>query len=181
MTGTPEPVGGPRSKTARDPDLSRDEILALLRANPAAIAAACDGLPDELAARVPGPGEWSAVQILAHLRACQDVWGGACRTILREDRPTIRAVGPRSYVRRTGYLEAPFGASFAAFRAERESLVRVLEGAPPADWMRSAIVTGAGAVMERTLTWYALGLADHERQHVRPMERLAAALRLNPR
>jgi len=31
--------------------------------------------------------------------------------------------------------------------------------------------------MERTLTWYALGLADHERQHVTPMERLGATLR----
>lgn len=172
-----DPVGGPRSKTSRDPDLSREQILALLRANPAAIAAATAGLDDALLAREPAPGEWSTVTILAHLRACSDQWGGACLAILASDRPTIRAIGPRSWVNRTDYATQPFSVSFAAFRAQREALLAVLEPLDATEWSRSAIVTGAGAVMERTLTWYALGLADHERQHVRPIERLAAALR----
>lgn len=172
-----EPVGGPRSKTSRDPDLSREQILALLRANPAAIAAATAGLADALLARDPAPDEWSAVTILAHLRACSDQWGGACLAILAADRPTIRAIGPRSWVKRTDYATQPFSASFAAFLAQREALLAVLEPLDAAEWSRSAIVTGAGAVMERTLTWYALGLADHERQHVRPIERLATSLR----
>ena len=173
-------VGGPRSKTARDPDLSREQILALLRANPATIAAAVDGLGDADLARDPAPGEWSAVTILAHLRACADQWGGACLAILAADRPTIRAIGPRSWVKRTDYARQPFSTSFAAFYAQRDALLAVLEPLPAADWSRSAVVTGAGPVMERTLTWYALGLADHERQHVRPMERLAAVLRTQP-
>lgn len=172
-----EPVGGPRSKTSRDPDLSREQILALLRANPAAIAAATAGLDDALLTREPAPEEWSAVTILAHLRACSDQWGGACLAILAADRPTIRAIGPRSWVKRTDYATQPFSRSFAAFLAQREALLAVLEPLDAADWSRSAIVTGAGATMERTLTWYALGLADHERQHVRPIERLTAALR----
>ncbi len=113
----------------------------------------------------PAPGDWSAVTILAHLRACSDRWGGACLASLASDRPSIRAIGPRSWVKRTDYAAQPFSA-----------LVAVLEPLPPEAWSRCALVTGAGPVMERTLTWYALGLADHERQHVRPMERLAAAL-----
>lgn len=172
-----EPVGGPRSKTARDPDLTREQILALLRANPEAIAAATSGLGDAALARDPAPDAWSAVTILAHLRACSDQWGGACLAILAADRPTIRAIGPRSWVKRTDYATQRFSVSFATFLAQRESLLAVLEPLAAADWSRSAIVTGAGPVMERTLTWYALGLADHERQHVRQMERLAAGLR----
>jgi len=174
----PRPVGGPRSKTARDPDLSREQILGLLRSNPAAIAAAVAGLDDATLAREPAPGEWSAVTIIAHLRACSDQWGGACLRILAQDRPTFRAVSPRSWVRRTDYAEQPFWASFGAFRDQRDALLQVLEPLDPEAWSRSAIVTGAGAVMERTLTWYALGLADHERQHLAAIVRLAAALRV---
>jgi hypothetical protein len=171
-----EPVGGPRSKTSRDPDLSPEQIVELLRANPAAIAAATADLDDATLARDPAPGEWSAVTILAHLRACADQWGGACLAILAADRPTIRAIGPRSWVKRTDYATQPFSVSFATFLAQRKALLAVLEPLPVQDWSRSAIVTGAGPVMERTLTWYALGLADHERQHVRQVERLAAGL-----
>lgn len=171
-----EPVAGPRSKTSRDPDLSREQILALLRANPAAIAATTAGLDDAALALDPAPGEWSAITILAHLRACSDQWGGACVRIAAEHRPTFRAIGPRSWVRRTDYPALPFSTSFAAFQAQRESLLGLLDPLPPEGWLRSAVVTGAGAPMERTLTWYALGLADHERQHVRQIERLTAGL-----
>lgn len=177
---TTHPVGGPRSNTARDPDLSRKEILGLLRANPAAITAAVDGLDDATLAHDPAPVEWSPVTILAHLRACSDQWGGACLTILEADRPTIRAVSPRSWVRRTDYATQPFSVSFAAFREQREELLAALEPQPAEAWVRSAIVTGAGPVMERTLTWYALGLADHERQHVRQIQRLAVSSRPAP-
>jgi hypothetical protein len=133
-----DPVGGPRSKTARDPDLSREQILALLRANPVAIAAAVDGLDDAVLARDPAPGEWSAVTILAHLRACSDQWGGACLTILAADGPTIRAIGPRSWVKRTDYPQQPFSRSFVAFLEQREALLAVLEPLPAAAWSRSS-------------------------------------------
>ena len=80
----------------------------MLRANPVAIAVVVAGLDDAALARDPAPVEWSAVTILALLRACSDQWGGACLAILADDRPTIRAVGPRSWVKRTDHAALPF-------------------------------------------------------------------------
>jgi len=37
----------------------------------------------------PNPGEWSADQVLAHLRACADVWGGNILRMISEDRPAM--------------------------------------------------------------------------------------------
>jgi hypothetical protein len=170
---TPTPVGNARSRSANDPRLSREEILALLAENVGRVAAATSGVDAASLRRAPSDGAWSITEILAHMRACADVWGACIATILADDRPTIRAVGPRSYMHGTDYPDLEFGPSFRAFSAQRGGLLAVLGRLPPEAWSRTAVVTGAGAVLERTLTWYALGLAAHERSHVKQILRIA--------
>ena len=76
-----------------------DDILTLLRDNPTRIASlAADLTPAQLRA-APGPGAWSLTHILAHLRACADVWGGCITTMLAEEHPTLRWE-LQNYVRR---------------------------------------------------------------------------------
>ena len=70
-----------------------------------------------------------------------------------------------------------FAPSLAAFTAQRADLLAVLEALPPAGWDRTATVTGAGAVLTRTVRFYAQWLAQHERAHVKEIARIAAALR----
>lgn len=145
----------------------------MLRENQDRIAAATAGVDAASLSEAPSEGEWSATQILAHLRACADVWGSCIAAILADDRPTIRAVGPRSYLHGTDYPDLEFMPSFAAFSVQRAELLESLEPLPPDAWSRTAVVTGAGAVLERTLNWYALGLAAHERSHVKQILRIA--------
>jgi hypothetical protein len=54
-------------------------------------------------------------------------------------------------------------------------LLAILEPLRPEAWLRTAVVTGAGAVLVRTMSWYALGLAAHERSHVKQIVRIAKA------
>ena len=145
----------------------------MLRNNAGRVAAATAGVDAATLRRAPAAGEWSPTEILAHLRACADVWGGCIGAIVADDRPTIRAVGPRSYIHDTDYPDLEFEPSFRAFFAQRAGLLAILGPLPPDAWSRTAVVTGAGAVLERTLHWYALGLAAHERSHVKQIERLA--------
>ena len=175
-TAGPVPVGGPRSRSARDPHLTQEEILALLRDAPGRIADATSGVPAADLRTAPAPGEWSVVDILAHLRACADVWGDPIAVILAEDRPTIRAMSPATRMRRTDYRDQAFDASFRAFSDQRADLLATLEPLSPEAWARTAVVTGAGAVLERTLHWYALGLAAHERSHVKQIVRRTRSL-----
>lgn len=156
--------------------LPTDQILSLLAAAPGRIAAATDGLSPEQLRTAPAPGEWSANDILAHLRACADVWGDCIATILVEGHPTIRAINPRTWMARMDYPQQEFRVSLQAYTAQREALVAVLEALPPVAWARAATVKGAGKALERTVLGYADSLAVHERAHLKQMGRVAAAM-----
>jgi hypothetical protein len=104
------------------------------------------------------------------------VWGDAIARILAEERPTIRAVNPRTWIEQTDYLELEFRPSLEAFTGQREELLAVLKGLPAEAWLRSATVTGAGKTLERTVLFYAEWLATHERSHVKAMGRLVKAI-----
>ena len=157
--------------------LSIEQVLTLLAQTPPRIAALTDGLASAQLQARSTPEEWSANDVLAHLRACADVWGDCIATIIREDRPTLRAVNPRTWIRRTDYPEQEFRPSLQAFTAQRAKLLALLEPLAPEDWARAATVTGAGAVLERTVLSYADWLAHHERPHLKQIARIASAQR----
>ena len=50
----------------------------------------------------------------------------------------------------------------------------VLEPLAPEAWARMATVTGAGKPRERTVYTYAQWLANHERSHIKQIERMVA-------
>jgi hypothetical protein len=129
--------------------LSHEQILTLLRATPPRIAGLTDCLaPDQLLA-APNPGEWSANEVLAHLRSCADVWGSCIAEIISEDGPTLRAVNPRTWIKKTDYREQEFLPSLQAFTAQRADLLALLEPLAPEGWSRSATVTGAGKPLDK--------------------------------
>ena len=146
------------------------EVLDVLTATPVRLAAV-RGLALD---RRPSAEEWSAGEVLAHLRSCGDVWGGCLERVLAEDRPTIRAVNPRTWIGRTDYPQLGWSEHLPAFVAARTALLELLHGLAPADWERSALVVGAGRPVERTVLSYAAWLASHERPHLRQVERAAA-------
>jgi hypothetical protein len=153
-----------------------EQILSLLQEGPARIAvAAARVAPERLRAR-PAPEEWSANEVLAHLRACADVWGESIRRIITEDHPTIRAVNPRTWMEKTDYPELEFQPSLEAFTAQRAELLAFLEEQAEASWQRTATVKGAGRPLEQTMHFFGDKLARHERTHVKQIERLVKAL-----
>ncbi len=156
--------------------LTVEQILTSLADTPLRIAALTAGLrPPELRTR-PDPGEWSANHVLAHLRACADVWGTCIVEILTQDKPTLRAVNPRTWIRVTDYLEGEFRPSLRAFARQRTRLLTVLKPLSSAEWSRTATVTGAGKPLERTALSYAQRLAHHEQRHLTQIERIVSTM-----
>lgn len=149
--------------------LTREQALELLAAAPRRIASLTNGLSEDRLHRAPAPGEWSANEVLAHLRACADTRGEAIRTILASDHPTFRAVNPRTWLATTDYLQVDFRPSLRAFTRQRAALVRTLGSLPPRGWSRAATVTGAGRPLERTVLDYADWVAVHERPHLKQL------------
>ena len=159
------------------PLLAVNQVLPLLSENPRHIASITAGLTTAQLHAIPGPDEWSANEVLAHLRACADVWGGCMKTIVDQDAPTIRAISPRSWIKRTNYLDLKFRPSFRAFVAQRSDLLAFLGALAPGDWSRSARVTRAGKVSTATVLSYAHRLAVHEQRHLDQFERIANTVR----
>jgi hypothetical protein len=155
-----------------DTPLTIDEVLARLGEQPKAIAALTADLPRARSRRSPRRGEWSLNDELAHLRSCADMWGQYMALIVTEDHPTIRAMNPTTWIKSTNYRDLEFGPSVRAFTKQRAGLLALLRPLPKASWSRTATVTGAGRPRERTVLEYARWLANHERSHLRHIERV---------
>lgn len=161
--------------------LSPEQLVALLAATPARLAALTEDLSPAQLRAGPSQDEWSANEVLAHLRACADMWGGSIARIIAEEGPSLRAVNPRTWINKTDYLDLEFQPSLGAFAAQRAELVAALESLPPAGWSRAATVTGAGKPLERTVLFYGRWLAGHERPHVKQIAGLTKRIRRGER
>ena len=153
-----------------------EQVLTILRETPDRLAALTSiATPAQLQA-VPQPGEWSATEVLAHLRSCADMWGNAIQAIVADDHPTVRAVSPTTWIESTDYRELAFRSSLKAFTRQRARLLAVLDSLSPNGWSRSATVIGGGKPIERTVHDYANRLARHERTHWKQVEKTVNAV-----
>jgi DinB family protein len=156
--------------------LTVDEILEILPNTPVELAALTAPLGDARLSTPLADGEWSLVEILAHLRACSDVLGGDLVRVVTEDRPSWRAVNPRTWQHKTDYDTWPFRASLDAFTAQRDELLKRVQHMSDADWQRTAtVLVPPGKVYERTAQYYGEWLAQHERTHVTHLRRTLIA------
>jgi len=109
----------------------------------------------------PKKDEWSANDILAHLRACADVWGDQIEKMIAKDNQKLPYAHPRQWIKKTNYRELPFHESFRAFKVQRRKLLKVLKELSFEDWSRSAIIKGR----EHTIFTQVRRMAKHEDVH----------------
>jgi hypothetical protein len=108
---------------------------------------------------------WSASDLLAHLRSCQEMQGKWIAAMLDRDNPTLRAVSPRSQFRK--YVDRDVTVSLKEFAEERAALVERLRSLDEADWKRTLTFSGTSPRSTiATVTACAWGLAQHERDHL---------------
>ena len=62
---------------------------------------------------------WSVNDVIAHLRACADVWGSSIEKMISLDHPTMRYVSPWTWIRKKTYRDLPFAANLAAFASQK--------------------------------------------------------------
>jgi hypothetical protein len=158
--------------------LTIEQILTMLAATPPRIAALTAGLVPAQLHTAPNHDGWSANDVLAHLRACNDVWGGHIVTIIAQDKPTFKGVNPRAWIKKTDYREQEFQLSLRSFTTQRTALLAALEALPPESWSRTAtVIDMIGKHLERPVLSYADALARHERSHIKQIERIVNSMR----
>ena len=149
-----------------------EKLLNLLAETPHRIAAVSRELENVRLHFKADEKAWSANDILAHLRACADVWGKSIMTMLIEDQPTFRYVSPRTWIRKTNYPDLEFQASFQAFTQQRAELLKVLKSLTLEDWSRAALIDGR----EQTVFSYAQRMTQHEHEHCEQIEALLKSI-----
>jgi len=153
-------------------DLTVERILTILSETPDRLAELTAGITPAQLTTAPEAGEWSAVEVLAHLRSCSDAWGDAIDSILAEDHPTIATFNAHSGIEPMRYRNSEFRTSLRAYTRQRAKLLTTLEELRPRGWERAATVTGAGTPLEKDVHAFAQRLARHERPHIKQIQDL---------
>lgn len=151
------------------PGIEIEELVERLAVTPGRIAAATAGkAPEELAAP-PADGEWSALAILAHLRASDDILSPRLVAMLVRDDPPLPSYDDRRWEQMMGYADQDFQELLAAFTFRRAELARALRRHAPQDWARSGRHEDRGRV---TMLDVVRHIADHEAEHCQQIEAL---------
>ncbi len=152
-------------------DISR--ILELLTQAPLRLEKATRGLQTTQLYLRSDAEPWSVSDILAHLRACSDVWGNSIIAMITRDNPTLRYVSPRSWMNKPKYLEQAFDVALVSFTQERQKLVKALADLDEAGWLRHATFTGVSdRQRDQTVVSYSDRIVSHEQPHLDQIESL---------
>jgi len=123
----------------------------------------------------PNGVSWSGAEILAHLRASEDILSHRVIAMLTRDHPLLPAYDERRWADIVGYRKIDFRASLTLFTLLRAELVATLHAIPLHDWMRSGTHDELG-----TLTVYDVvrKLVEHEEEHCAQLEKLGRRIQL---
>ena len=141
----------------------RKNLIALYRDGYTVVAQALLKItPEELDAR-PGPGRWSAREIVHHLADSEMTAAVRLRVLLAQDEPVIQGYDQDQFSRALHY-DRPHEASLELFRCARSATAEILERLTPGEWLRGGTHTEAGRYgVEPWLQTY----ADHAHRHAR--------------
>jgi len=149
-----------------------DAVLNILRLTPRRIESLAKGQSPARLHHKPDEETWSPNEVLAHLRACADVWGNDILKIIAQDHPTLRYVSPRSWIRKTNYPDLTFETSLEAFVRQRKELLKTLEGLAKKEWSSAATFKMSTTMRQRSVFDCAAGMAEHESKHCEQIKRL---------
>lgn len=145
-----------------------DRVTGLLAATPDRLQAVSSGLTPAQLAEPLAAGEWSLIEIMAHLVSCEAVVTQAITAALLVDEPVLPAVHPqRQWAGLLPYTTFPFPQLLGYFHFRRQLLLRLLAPLPEGEWGKS--VTRAGKRPE-TVYRLARSLALHEADHLVALE-----------
>ena len=143
----------------------RERLIALYRDGYRAIVEALHGADEEALAFRPGPGKWSAREIVHHLADSEMTAAVRLRWLLAIDRPTIQGYDQNAFAARLHY-DRPHEASLEAFRYARECTAQLLECLTEDEWLREGSHTEVGTFgVVQWLETY----GPHAHRHARQM------------
>jgi hypothetical protein len=150
---------------------TRRSLIDRYRAGHAAVVDALAGADDAALDRRPGPGTWSAREIVHHLADSEMTSAIRLRRLLAEENATIVGYDQEAFAR-TLHYGRPIAASLEAFRWARVSTAEILDQMSDEEWGRVGTHNEIGPYpVERWLEIY----AEHAEKHAGQIRRAIAS------
>lgn len=146
--------------------------LELLQRTPERIHTLVEGLDEDQLNWTPKGSTWSALENLAHLRACADLWTFSIYAMLAQEGLILPNIHPNHWGKIAGYASLPFWKLFQVFSLQRTELIRCLRQLSEREWSRSAKI----GTREHTVFSQVRRMALHEISHCVQLEALIQSL-----
>ena len=140
-------------------DLERAALLHIVAEAPARLKAALKGVPRKLLLWTPGPGKWSILEIVAHMRDMErDAYLTRYRRILAEDNPTLPDLDGDLIAIRDDYRSMKLPELMRDWLRARKECLKLLKSVKGARWERMGTHETAGPLsMDALLRRHAMG------------------------
>jgi uncharacterized damage-inducible protein DinB len=158
-------------------DLERAALLHIVAETPARLKAALKGVPRKLLLWSPGPGKWSILEIVAHMR---DMERGAYltryRRILAEENPTLPDLDGDALAILDDYRSLKLPELLRDWLKARKECLRLLKSVKGQRWERTGTHETAGPLsMDTLLRRHAMGNDEAHLGQIEDIKRRAAA------
>lgn len=150
---------------------STTKLLDRLKAIPVRIARVVDELSNAELYSVPSPGEWSVIELFAHIRASSEILTHRVYALAVRPDALLPAYDERNWAKVAGYASADFSASLTLFILKRQELLTLLRGLSPEDWGRTGLHEEQGRLSLLNVVTH---LLEHEEEHCTQLEALFA-------
>jgi hypothetical protein len=143
----------------------RQDLIEQYARGPERLRAALAKVPEEARKWRPGPGKWSAHEVVVHCADSETNAALRLRYLLAEQDPLIVGYDQDAWARRFDYHAQPLEPSLAATEAARGRTAPLLRVMSDADWAREGRHTESGRyTAEDWLRIYAQHLEGHAGQ-----------------
>jgi hypothetical protein len=158
-------------------DLERAALLHIVAETPARLKAALKGVPKKLLLWTPGPGKWSILEIVAHMRDMErDAYLTRYRRILAEDNPTLPDLDGDLIAIRDDYRGMKLPELMRDWLKLRKECLRLLKSVKGQRWERMGTHETAGPLsMDGILRRHAMGNDEAHLGQIEGIRKRAAA------
>ena len=150
---------------------TRQKLIAKYKDGYREVTAALHGASEKELDSRPGPGTWSARDIVHHLADSEMTSAIRLRLLVAEDNAAIRPYDEKQFAMRLHY-DRPIENSLLAFRAARQSTGELLDAMTDAEFAKTGTHPEHGSYgVERWLEIY----AEHAHKHADQIRRARAS------
>lgn len=152
--------------------ITPERYIRLIDKTPVILGALLDGVSQEQAVQLTdGPGGWSVVETMCHIRDFGDVCLERARLILSQDAPPLANLNPTERALERDYANQNLAAEFAAYVVARQALIALLDDVTADQWDRYGVHSNFGKITLLNLLVFIVGHdVDHTEQIARTLQ-----------